>query len=49
MRSHLTRVDCYSVIGIAREAAATFRKPFVPPELFLRQVTTRDVNDNDFS
>lgn len=25
------RVDCYSVIGIAREAAATFRKAFVPP------------------
>ncbi|HIX14771.1 MAG TPA: phenylalanine--tRNA ligase subunit beta [Candidatus Hungatella pullicola] len=25
------RVDCYSVIGIAREAAATFDKPFVPP------------------
>ncbi len=25
------RVDCYSVIGIAREAAATFRKKFVPP------------------
>lgn len=25
------RVDCYSVLGIAREAAATFRKPFVPP------------------
>lgn len=25
------RVDCYSVIGIAREAAATFRKPFIPP------------------
>ena len=25
------RVDCYSVIGIAREAAATFRKPFCPP------------------
>ncbi len=25
------RVDCYSVIGIAREAAATFRKPFNPP------------------
>ena len=21
------RVDCYSVVGIAREAAATFRKP----------------------
>ena len=25
------RVDCYSVVGIAREAAATFRKPFFPP------------------
>lgn len=25
------RVDCYSVIGIAREAAATFHKTFVPP------------------
>jgi len=25
------RVDCYSVIGIAREAAATFDKMFVPP------------------
>ncbi|HIR14536.1 MAG TPA: phenylalanine--tRNA ligase subunit beta [Candidatus Choladousia intestinavium] len=25
------RVDCFSVIGIAREAAATFRKPFYPP------------------
>lgn len=27
------RVDCYSVIGIAREAAATFRKPFVLPKV----------------
>ena len=25
------RVDCYSVVGIAREAAATFRKSFFPP------------------
>ena len=25
------RVDCYSVLGIAREAAATFRKPFQAP------------------
>lgn len=25
------RVDCFSVLGIAREAAATFRKAFVPP------------------
>lgn len=27
------RVDCYSVLGIAREAAATFRKPFKAPEV----------------
>ena len=25
------RVDCFGVLGIAREAAATFRKDFVPP------------------
>lgn len=35
------RVDCYSVLGIAREAAATFRKPFVPP------VVTKTGNDED--
>ena len=28
---HDTVVDCYSILGIAREAAATFKKPFVPP------------------
>lgn len=27
------RVDCYSVLGVAREAAATFRKDFLPPEV----------------
>ena len=27
------RVDCYSVIGVAREAAATFNKKFCPPEV----------------
>lgn len=27
------RVDCFSVLGIAREAAATFGKPFVPPKV----------------
>ena len=27
------RVDCFSVIGIAREAAATFQKDFVPPQV----------------
>lgn len=25
------RVDCFSMVGIAREVAATFRKPFIPP------------------
>ncbi len=27
------RVDCYSVLGIAREAAVTFQKPFVAPKI----------------
>ena len=27
------RVDCFGVLGIAREAAATFGKPFVKPEI----------------
>ena len=27
------RVDCYSILGIAREAAATFDLPFTPPEV----------------
>lgn len=27
------RVDCYSILGIAREAAATFKKPFVAPKV----------------
>ncbi len=35
------RVDCYSVVGIAREAAATFRKEFCPP------VVTATGNDED--
>ena len=39
------RVDCYSVIGIAREAAATFRKPFCPPVGDSRQEMTRTFND----
>ena len=25
------RVDCYSILGLAREAAATFRKEYMPP------------------
>ncbi len=35
------RVDCFSVLGIAREAAATFKKPFHPP------VVTPTGNDED--
>ena len=31
------RVDCYSVLGIAREAAATFRKPFHAPEVIVKE------------
>ena len=31
------RVDCYSVLGIAREAAATFRKPFIAPEVVVKE------------
>ena len=31
------RVDCYSVLGIAREAAATFKKPFVPPVINIKE------------
>ena len=38
------RVDCYSVIGIAREAAATFRKKFIPPKVEVRG-SGGDVND----
>ncbi len=37
------RVDCYSVLGIAREAA-TFRKPFVPPVIAVNG-NEEDVND----
>lgn len=38
------RVDCYSVLGIAREAAATFRKPFVPPVVEVKE-NDEDIND----
>ena len=38
------RVDCYSVLGIAREAAATFKKPFVPP-VFDVKGNGENVND----
>jgi len=37
------RVDCYSILGIAREAAATFRKPFRPPVVEVKE-NGEDVN-----
>ncbi len=39
------RVDCYSVIGIAREAAATFEKPFCPPQV---KATGNGEDANDY-
>ena len=38
------RVDCFSVLGIAREAAATFGKEFVPP-VVTETGNNEDVND----
>ncbi len=38
------RVDCFSVLGIAREAAATFHKEFVPP-VVTKTGNNEDVND----
>ena len=38
------RVDCFSMIGMAREAAATFNKPFYPPVVTVK-ANDKDVND----
>ncbi len=38
------RVDCFSMIGMAREAAATFNKPFYPP-VVPETGNDEDVND----
>ena len=39
------RVDCFSILGIAREAAVTFDKPFCPPVV---EPTGNDEDVNDF-
>ncbi len=39
------RVDCFGVLGIAREAAATFNKEFNPPEI---TVTGNDEDVNNY-
>ena len=38
------RVDCFSMIGMAREVAATFDKPFYPPVVEVK-ANDKDVND----
>lgn len=38
------RIDCFSILGIAREAAATFRLPFNPPKVVLHE-NQENVND----
>ena len=38
------RVDCFSMIGMAREAAATFKKDFFPP-VVTKTGNNEDVND----
>lgn len=39
------RVDCFSVLGLAREAAVTFNTPFVPPVV---EKTGNDEDVNDY-
>ena len=48
------RVDCYSVLGIAREAAATFGVPFTMPQITIHETNEKiedylyvDVKDTD--
>lgn len=48
------RVDCYSIIGIAREAAATFELPFHMPDVTIHETAEKvedyikvDVQDQD--
>lgn len=38
------RVDCFSMLGMAREVAATFDKPFYPPVVTVK-ANDKDVND----
>ena len=35
------RVDCYSILGIAREAAATFKLPFKAPEVKVEETSEK--------
>lgn len=39
------RPDCFSILGLAREAAATFNVPFKYPEIQLKEEAEGDIND----
>ena len=39
------RPDCFSIIGLAREAAATFRKPLKYPEISVKETAGGDINE----
>lgn len=39
------RVDCYSILGIAREAAATFRLPFEAPKVVVKEEADGKASD----
>ena len=39
------RVDCFSIIGMAREAAATFDKPFYPPQVEVKEESEEKTSD----
>ena len=42
------RVDCYGVLGIAREAAATFQKKFCPPIVEVKENDEKWYPDKDY-
>ena len=39
------RVDCFSILGMAREAAVTFDKPFYPPEVKVDETYPEKTSD----
>ncbi len=39
------RADCFSVLGIAREAAATYNKPFKYPEINVKETAQGNINE----
>lgn len=39
------RPDCFSIVGLAREAAATFRKPLKYPEITVKEEAEGNINE----